>query len=61
MSAYTGYRTFIVAALLAISGIAARYGFKFDPAAVADAAIIAIPAAMALMRTVTRTPIRKSR
>lgn len=56
-----GYRTFIVAGLMAISGIAARYGFKFDPSVVADATIAVFTAAMALMRTITRTPMRKRR
>lgn len=52
-----GYRTFIVAALAAVSGLAARYGFKFDPGIIADAAVVIIPALMAIMRTITRGPV----
>ena len=52
-----GYRTFIVAGLMALAGIVARFGFQFDPAAVADAAIVAIPAVMAVMRCITRGPV----
>lgn len=56
-----GYRTFIVAGLMAILGITARYGFNFDPALVADAMIGVFAAVMILMRAVTRTPMGKKR
>ena len=51
-----GYRTYIVAAAMFVSGAVARWGFKVDPNVLADFAIIIIPAVMGLMRSVTRTP-----
>lgn len=53
-----GYRTFIVAGLYVVLVLVSRFGFDYDPGVVAD---IAIGAAMALMRTITRTPMRKKR
>lgn len=50
-----GYRTYIVAGLMLASGLAARYGFEFDPATIADAALVIAPAVMAIMRSVTKT------
>ena len=60
MTSLTGYRTFIVAFLTLLAGIAARWGFQFDPAAVADAAIIITPILMAFMRLLTHTPAAAS-
>ena len=51
-----GYRTFIIAALGFLAPAIARWGFQVDPAAVADCVIVILPAAMALMRAVTKTP-----
>ena len=51
-----GYRTFIVAALGLAAPALARWGFQVDSATVADAVIVILPAAMALMRAITRTP-----
>ena len=50
-----GYRTFIVAGLLFIGPILARWGLKIDANTVADAMIVIAPAAMAIMRSVTHT------
>ena len=50
-----GYRTFIVAALSFLVPAFARWGLKMDPATVADAVIVIIPAAMAIMRGITHT------
>ena len=50
-----GYRTFIVAGATVFVGLLARWGFKVDPATVADTAIVVIPALMALMRSITHT------
>lgn len=52
-----GYRTLIVAAVMFIAPALARWGFHVDPAAIADALIVGAPAAMAIMRAVTRTPL----
>lgn len=52
-----GYRTMIVAALLFVAPILARWGFSINAEVVADALIIIAPAAMAIMRAITRTPI----
>ena len=60
MTSLTGYRTFIVAFFTLLAGIAARWGIGFDPAAVADAAIIGIPLIMAFMRLFTHTPAAAS-
>jgi hypothetical protein len=51
----TGYRTFIVAGLLFVSPILARWGFNVDANIVADAMIVIGPAAMAIMRAITHT------
>lgn len=60
MTSLTGYRTFAVAGLALSAGIAARYGFQFDPAAVADAVIVLVPLVMAFMRLFTHTPAAAS-
>ena len=57
MEAMRGYRTFIVAGLTLLAGMVARYGFKFDPAALTDVVIVVIPAIMAGMRLITRGPV----
>lgn len=50
-----GYRTYLVAVATMLAGLLARYGFKVDPAVIADTAIIVIPALMTLMRSVTHS------
>ena len=50
-----GYRTFIVAALGFAAPALARWGFQVDAAVVADCVIVILPAAMALMRAITKT------
>ena len=50
-----GYRTFIVAGVSFVAPAIARWGFKVDPAVIADTVMIVIPALMALMRSITRT------
>ena len=60
MTSLTGYRTFLVAFLTLLAGISARWGIGYDPAAVADAAIIITPIIMALMRLITHTPVASS-
>lgn len=54
---YQGYRTLIVAAVLFAAPALARWGFQVDADVVADALMIIAPAAMALMRAITRTPL----
>lgn len=51
-----GYRTFIVAALAFAAPALAKWGFSMDANAVADAVIVIVPALMAIMRAVTKTP-----
>ena len=51
-----GYRTFIVAGVAFLAPACARWGFKVDPGIIADTVIIVVPALMALMRSITRTP-----
>jgi hypothetical protein len=51
----TGYRTFIVAGLSFLVPAVAKWGFHFDPGAVADAVIVVVPALMALMRSITHS------
>lgn len=55
-----GYRTFIVAGISFLAPAIARWGFKIDPAVIADAVIIVVPAVMAAMRAITRTSPGKS-
>ena len=50
-----GYRTFIVAALAFVVPAFARWGLKIDPASIADAVIVIVPAIMAVMRSITHT------
>jgi len=52
-----GYRTLIVAAVMFIAPALARWGFHVDADIIADALIVGAPAAMAIMRAVTRTPL----
>ena len=52
-----GYRTFIVAGIGFLAPALARWGFQVDPAIVADSLIVILPAAMALMRSITKTPV----
>lgn len=56
-----GYRTILVAFLLLVSGITARFGIEFDPEALADMLIIIAPSLMIIMRMFTRTPIGKAK
>lgn len=51
-----GYRTYIVAICMMISGITARFGYNIDPNIVADAFIVLVPGVMMLMRAITTTP-----
>lgn len=60
MSSLIGNRTLIVAAAMAIAGQFAKYGFGVDPTLLADVFMIAVPAVMAFMRSITRTPVGKS-
>ena len=50
-----GYRTYIFAALSFLAPIIARYGLKIDPATIADAMLVIIPAGIAIMRSITHT------
>lgn len=54
-----GYRTrrIIVAALLFIAPALAHWGFDIDAEAIAAALVVIVPAAMAAMRAVTRSPL----
>ena len=51
-----GYRTFVVAGLAFVAPALAKWGFQVDANTVADAVIVLVPAAMAVMRAFTRTP-----
>lgn len=53
----TGWRSLIVAALLFAAPALARWGFEVDAEVIADALIVIAPAAMAVMRAITRTPL----
>jgi len=52
-----GYRTLIVAEVLFVAPALARWGFQVDANLIDDALLVGPPAAMALMRAVTRTPL----
>ena len=52
-----GYRTLIVAGVLFVAPALARWGFHLDPDMIADALIVGAPAAMTVMRAITRTPL----
>ncbi len=52
-----GYRTLIVAGVLFVAPALARWGFHLDADMIADALIVGAPAAMTLMRAITRTPL----
>ena len=52
-----GYRTLIVAGVLFVAPALARWGFHLDADMIADALIVGAPAAMAIMRAITRTPL----
>jgi hypothetical protein len=51
-----GYRTFIVAGIAFLAPALAKWGFSVDANTIADAVIVLVPAAMAVMRAITRTP-----
>jgi hypothetical protein len=59
LSSLIGHRTWIVAVLMAVGGIAAKHGFAYDPSTLADAIIGLMGAVMIGMRAVTKTPIGK--
>ena len=52
-----GYRTLIVAGVLFVAPALARWGFQVDANLIADALIVLAPAAMTIMRAVTRSPL----
>ena len=52
-----GYRTLIVAGVLFVAPALARWGFQVDADMIADALIVGAPAAMTVMRAITRTPL----
>jgi len=52
-----GYRTLIVAGVMFAAPALARWGFQVDASLIADALIVGAPAAMTVMRAVTRTPL----
>ena len=52
-----GYRTLIVAGVLFVAPALARWGFQVDANLIADALIVLGPAAMTIMRAVTRSPL----
>lgn len=56
-----GYRTYILAVLSFLAPVIARYGFKIDPDIIADAMILIIPPAIAIMRSITHTSPRQKR
>jgi hypothetical protein len=55
-----GYRTFIVAGIAFVAPAIAKWGFHVDPNVIADAVMVVVPALMAAMRSITRTPPGKS-
>lgn len=61
MKSYEGYRTYVVAVLLFAAPLLARWGLKIDAQVVADAMLVIAPAAMALMRSITRVPAAGAR
>ncbi len=52
-----GYRTLIVAGVMFVAPALARWGFQVDANLIADALIVGAPAAMAIIRAITRTPL----
>jgi hypothetical protein len=52
-----GYRTLIVAGVMFVAPALARWGFQVDANLIADALIVGAPAAMTVMRAITRTPL----
>ena len=52
-----GYRTLIVAGMMFVAPALARWGLHLDADMIADALIVGAPAAMAIMRAITRTPL----
>lgn len=51
-----GSKTYVVALLMWLGGVTARWGFGFDANIVADVIINMYPLIMTLMRSITYTP-----